>query len=102
MNQHEKAVSMINGLRFTIGQNFIVNLNNHWIEVAFGKCPVKWDMVDHLVRCIREQAQKIVNVCQDQSNSSPWIEVKSKKRRKNQHDCQPPKKVLKLEDEIQE
>ena len=101
MNQHEKAVCTINGLRFTIAQTLIATLNNHWIEAAFGRCPARWDKVDYLVRCIREHAQKIVSICQDHSNSSPWIEVKSKKRRREQSDHHLPNKTAKVEEEIQ-
>ena len=78
MNQREITISSINGLRHIIAQKAMLALNKHWNEAAFGKISLNQEMVIQLVKVIKDCDQKILQICQAQTN--PWTLVKGKKR----------------------
>ena len=80
MSQQSKVICSINGLRNVMARSLIVPLNGLWLDAALGRGAVEWVRIDQLIKHIRDQAQKILMICQNQSKSVALTQLKNKKR----------------------
>ena len=99
MIQQSKVICSINGLRNALARSLIVPLNSLWLDAALGRGAVEWVRIDQLIKHIRDQAQKILIICQNQSKSVTLKQLKNKKRHGEYSEPQHSIKMLKIEEE---